>query len=127
MHQRSFHSHHPFTQYNPFFIEISLVFVFLPVRSDTAVPGQLSLFYDSVSLRAAYVVDKGRRTILLVGVGLYFGTLPIVDLPFATIGLVFAELGVMSAFAWTHTLVEVVVGTDIRGTLKGVVAVFLQN
>ena len=73
-------------------------------------------------MRNVDVVDKGRGVILL-GVGLSFATLPIVDLPFGTLGLGFAELAVLGAFPWTLTVFDVVVGGEVRGTLPGVVAV----
>ena len=72
-------------------------------------------------MRSVDVVDKGRGAILL-GVGLSFATVPIVDLVFATLGLGFAVFELLSAFAWTLTVVEVVVGGDGRGTLPRVVA-----
>ena len=48
--------------------------------------------------------------------------MPNVGLAFTTLGLGLAELAVLSAFAWTLTVVEVVVGGDGGGTLQGVVA-----
>ena len=69
------------------------------------------------------MVDKGRGVILL-GVGLSFATVPIVDLAFAILGFGLAELELLSAFAWTLTVVDVVVGVDLRGTLPSVVVVF---
>ena len=95
--------------------KISLEFVFLRVRSDTELPGKASLVWDSLSLRSVDVVYKGRGVILL-GVGLSFASLPSVVLAFATLGLGFAELEVLDAFAWTLTVV-VVVGGEVRGTL----------
>ena len=74
-------------------------------------------------MRNADVVDKGSGAILL-GEGLSFATVPIVDLAFTTLGLVLAELAVLSAFAWTLTVIEVVFGGDVRGTLPGVVGGF---
>ena len=93
----------------------------LRVRYDTNVPCELSLICYSLSLRKADVVDKGRGRILLLGVGLSFTTVPIVDLAFATLGVVFAELDVMNAFAW-RDVVEADLGGDIRATLPGLVA-----
>ena len=74
-------------------------------------------------MRTAEVVYKSRSTILLLGVGLSFATVPIPVLAFATLGLGLAELDVLSAFAWALTVVDVVVVGDIRGTSQGVVAV----
>ena len=45
--------------------KISLVFVYLRVRSDIEVPGEPSLVWYSLSLRNADVVDKGTGAILL--------------------------------------------------------------
>ena len=74
-------------------------------------------------MRSADVVDKGRGVILL-GVGLFFASLPNVALAFSTLGLGFAELEVLAAFAWTLTVVVVViVVVEVRGTLLSVVAV----
>ena len=73
-------------------------------------------------MRSVEVVDKGRGVILL-GVGLSFASLPNVVLAFATLGLGFAELEVLAAFAGTLTVVDVVVGKERRGTPLGVVAV----
>ena len=73
-------------------------------------------------MRSVDVVDKGKGVILL-GVGLSFATLPIVDSVFATLGLDFPELKVLDAFAWTLTVFDVLVGGEVRGTLPGVVAV----
>ena len=92
--------------------KISLEFVFFRVRSDTALPGDASLVCDSLSLRSADVVDKGRDAILL-GVGLSFAIVPIVEFAFTTLGLGGAVLEVLSPFAWTLTVVEVVVGGDV--------------
>ena len=49
--------------------------------------------------------------------------MPIVDLVFATLALGFAELDVLSAFAWTLVVIEVVAGGNVRGALPGVVVV----
>ena len=73
-------------------------------------------------MRSVDVVDKGRGAILL-GVGLSFAIVPIVDFAFTTLEFGLAELVVASAFAWTLTAIEVVVGGDVRGALPGVVAV----
>ena len=51
-----------------------------------------------------------------------FATVPIVDLVFATLGLVLAELAVLSAFASTLRRVELVAGGDVRDKFPGVVA-----
>ena len=59
----------------------------------------------------------------MLGVGLSFAAVHIVDLAFATVGLGLSELGVLSAFDWTLKVVEVVDGGDVRGTVPGVVAV----
>ena len=60
-------------------------------------------------MRSVAVVDKGRGVILL-GVGLPFASLPVIGLAFATLGLGFAELEELDAFAETLTVVDVVVG-----------------
>ena len=73
-------------------------------------------------MRSVDVVDKGKGVILL-GVGLSFATVPIADLAFATLGLGSAVLDVLSAFAWTLTLVEVVVAGEVRSALPGMVVV----
>ena len=73
-------------------------------------------------MRSVDVVDKGRG-VMRLGVGLSFASLPVVALAFATLGLGFAELEVLGAFAGTLTVVDVVVGGEGRGTLPGVVAV----
>ena len=104
--------------------KISLEFVFFRVRSDTELPGEASLVWGSLSLRSVDVVDKGRGIILL-GVGLSFASLPIVALAIATVGLGFAELEVLDAFAGALTVV-VVVGGEVRGTLLSVVAVLVM-
>ena len=88
--------------------EISHVFVYFRVRSDTDFPGETSLVWNSFSLRSADLVDKGRGAILL-SVGLSFVIVPTVDLAIATLGIGLDELDVLSAFAWTLTVVEVVV------------------
>ena len=67
-------------------------------------------------MRSADVVDKGRGIILL-GVGLFFASLPVIVLAFATPGLGFAELEELDAFAETLTVVDVVIGGEVRGTL----------
>ena len=59
-------------------------------------------------MRSVDFVNKGRGTILL-GVGLSFAAVPIVDLALSTLGLGLAGLEVLSAFAWTLMVVEVVV------------------
>ena len=79
-------------------------------------PGEASLVWGSLSLRSADVVDKGRGVILL-GVGLSFASLPVEALAFATPGLGFAELEELDAFAETLTVVNVVVGGEVRGAL----------
>ena len=63
--------------------------------------------------------------IILLGVGLSFATVPFVDLAFTTLGLGFSELEVLDAFACTLTVVDVVVGGEVRGTPLGVVAVLV--
>ena len=73
-------------------------------------------------MRSVDVVDKGRGVILL-GVGLSFASLPVVAFEFATLGLGFAELDVLDAFAAVLTVVDGVVGGEVRGTPLGVVAV----
>ena len=73
-------------------------------------------------MRSVDVVDKGRGMILL-GVGLSFACLPVIGLAFATPRLGFAELAVLDAFAETLSVVDVVVGGEVRGTPLGVVAV----
>ena len=73
-------------------------------------------------MRSVDVFYKGRGTIL-IGVGLSFASLPIVALSLATLGLGFAELEVLDAFAETFTVADVVVGGEVRGTPLGVVAV----
>ena len=73
-------------------------------------------------MRSADVVDKGRGAILL-GVGLSFVTVPNVALAFTTLGPGLIELVVLSAFAWTLTVFDVLIGGEVRGTLAGVVAV----
>ena len=90
------------------------------MRSETELLGEASLVRGSLSKRSVDVVDKGRGVILL-GVGLSFASLPVVALGFATLGLGFAELEVLDAFA--AAVVEVVVGGEVRGTPLGVVAV----
>ena len=84
--------------------------------------GEASLIWGSLSLRSVDVVDRGRG-ITLLGVGLSFASLPVVALGFATLGLGFAELEELDAFAETLTVVDVVVGGEVRGTLLLVVAV----
>ena len=79
------------------------------MRSETELPGEASLVWGSLSLRSVDVVDKGRGVIRL-GVGLSFASLPVVALGFATLGLGFAEHEVLGAFAWTLTVVDVVLG-----------------
>ena len=91
------------------------------MRSETELPGEASLVWGSLSFRSVDVVDKG-RVVILLGVGLSFAYLPNLALAFATLGLGFAELEVLDAFAWTLTVV-VVVGGEVRGTLLVVVAV----
>ena len=59
---------------------------------------------------------------MLLAVGMSFDSLPVVALGFATLGFGFAELVVQGAFAGTLTVVDVVVGGEERGTLRGVVA-----
>ena len=73
-------------------------------------------------MRSADLVDKGRGVIPL-GVGLSFASLPTVALAFTTLGLGFAELELLDAFAGALTVVDVVVGGEIRGTLLDVVVV----
>ena len=73
-------------------------------------------------MRSVDVVDKGRGIILL-GVGLPLASLPVTGLASATLGLGFAELAELDAFAETLTVVDVVVGGEVRGTPLGVVAV----
>ena len=73
-------------------------------------------------MRSVDVADKGRGVILL-GVGLPFASLPVVALEFATLGLGFAELNVLDAYTAVLTVVDVVVGGEVRGTPLGVVAV----
>ena len=73
-------------------------------------------------MRSVDVVDKGRGIILL-GVGLPFASLPVVALAFATPGLGFAELEELDGFAETLTVVDVVIGGEVRGALFSVVAV----
>ena len=73
-------------------------------------------------MRSVDVVDKGRGVILL-GVDLSFASLPVVALAFATLGLGFAELEVLVVLAEALTVVDVVVGGEVRGTPLGVVAV----
>ena len=102
--------------------KISLEFVFFLVRSETELPGEASLVWASLSLRSVDVVDKGRGVILL-GVGWSFASLPTVALAFPTLGLGFAELELLDAFAVALTVVTVVVGGEVRGTLLDVVAV----
>lgn len=102
--------------------EISHVFVFLRVRSENEVNREHSLVCDSLSFRCAHVVDKARGKILLRGVVLSLADVPIVNLAFATHAFGLAEGDVLSAFADPLTVVEVVVGGDIRRTLPGVVA-----
>ena len=92
------------------------------MRSETELPGEASLVGGSLSLRSVDVVDKGRGVILL-GVGLPFACLPVVAFVFATLGLGFAEPDVLDAFAAVLTVVDVVVGEEVRGTPLGVVAV----
>ena len=83
--------------------------MFFRVRSETELPGEASLVWGSLSLRRVDIVDKGRGIILL-GVGLPFASLPVTGLAFATLGLSFAELEELDAFAETLTVVDVVVG-----------------
>ena len=66
--------------------------------------------------RQGYGHDSARRRAVI-------RLLLIVALGFATIGLGFAELELLSAFAATLTVVDVVVGGEVRGTLPGVRAV----
>ena len=73
-------------------------------------------------MRSVDVIDKDWGIILL-GVGLSFATVPIVDFEFATRGLGFAERDILGAFAGTRTVVDVVVRGEVRGTLPGVLAV----
>ena len=49
--------------------------------------------------------------------------MPVVALAFATLGLGYAELVVLDAFAAVLTVVDVVVWGEVRGTPLGVVAV----
>ena len=71
--------------------KISLVFVFLRVRSEPELAGEESLVSDSLSLRRLEVFDNGRGAILL-GVGVSFAIVPIVDFAFTTLALGLAEL-----------------------------------
>ena len=61
--------------------------------------------------------------IILLGVGLPFASLPVIGLAFTTLGLGFAELEELDAFAETLTVVDVVVGGEVRSTPLGEVAV----
>ena len=73
-------------------------------------------------MRSVDDVDKGRGIILL-GVGLPFASLPVIGLAFPTPGLSFAELEVLDAFAETLTVVDAVIGGEVRGMPLGEVAV----
>ena len=59
---------------------------------------------------------------ILIGVGLSFPTVHIVTLAFTTLGHDVAELDVLRAFAWALTVVEVLVGGDVRGSLPCVLS-----
>ena len=85
-------------------------------------PGEASLVWGSLSLRSVDAVDKGRGIILL-GVGLPFASLPVVTLAFATPGLGFAELEELDGFAETLTVINVVIGGEVRCMPLGEVAV----
>ena len=66
---------------------------------------------DSLSLRRVEVAAKGSRAMLLAGLGVTLAALPFVELVFATLGLAFAVLVVLSAFP-VLTFVRAVVGGD---------------
>ena len=89
---------------------ISLVFVVFRVQSETDLSGGLSLVRHSLSLRSIEVRDKGRGTILLLGVCLPLALLSVVSFAFATLGLRFA---VPSALAEVLTVVELVAEGEV--------------
>lgn len=78
---------------------ISFAFVFFLVRSDTAFAGELSLVCESLIIPRSELVAKVRGKLLLVTLGVRFATVSVVELAFATLGLAFSELEVLSAFA----------------------------
>ena len=81
---------------------ISLEFIFLLVRCDTAFQGELSLICDSFSFRSAELNAKASGMMLLVGICVPFASLHFVELAFASLALAFAELVVLSAFAYSQ-------------------------
>ena len=78
---------------------ISLAFVFLLVRSPTPLIGELSLDSGALGFRSVEPDAKGRGTATLVGLGVAFTVVPFAELPFATLGVSFAEVQVLDAFA----------------------------
>ena len=102
---------------------ISVAFIFLLVRSDTDVLGELSLVCDSLSFGSAEPNAKGRGTIPLLAVA--FAKVFFAKLAFAIRGDPFAEIRILEAFAILSVRCETVDVGKLRGVLPRVVVGFV--